>query len=119
LVTAVNSTTVTVLMAATNGAGTFSDWNLFISGVQGPTGATGATGPAGAAGPGVAAGGTAGQQLEKIDATNYNTQWVTRGHVPAGGTAAQVLSKIDGTDYNTQWVAASGGADVLQVQVFS
>lgn len=31
-------------------------------------------------------------------------------HVPAGGTANQVLEKIDGTDYNTQWVTPSGGA---------
>jgi len=66
-------------------------------GIQGPPGADstvpgppGATGPAGATGPqgiqgvqgvkgdtgaGVAPGGTAGQTLTKIDATNYNTQW--------------------------------------------
>jgi len=35
---------------------------------------TGSTGPAG---PGVPVGGTANQILSKIDATNYNTQWVT------------------------------------------
>jgi len=29
--------------------------------------------------------------------------------VPAGGTAGQVLEKIDSTDYNTQWVTPSGG----------
>ena len=29
--------------------------------------------------------------------------------MPTGGTAGQVLSKIDATNYNTQWVAASGG----------
>jgi hypothetical protein len=29
--------------------------------------------------------------------------------IPPGGTAAQVLQKIDGTDYNTEWVDASGG----------
>lgn len=40
-------------------------------GAQGPTGATGATGP------GVAAGGTAGQVLSKVNSTDYNTQWVT------------------------------------------
>lgn len=43
-----------------------------IQGIQGPTGTTGATGPAGQ---GVPTGGTAGQALTKIDATNYNTQW--------------------------------------------
>lgn len=40
-----------------------------LTGPQGPTGPTGATGP------GVATGGTAGQLLSKVDATNYNTQW--------------------------------------------
>lgn len=30
--------------------------------------------------------------------------------VPIGGSAGQVLEKIDGTDYNTQWVTPSGGA---------
>jgi hypothetical protein len=29
--------------------------------------------------------------------------------VPAGGTAGQVLEKIDGTDFNTQWATLSGG----------
>lgn len=30
--------------------------------------------------------------------------------VPTGGTAGQVLSKIDATNYNTQWVAQTGGS---------
>ncbi len=29
--------------------------------------------------------------------------------VPAGGTAGQVLEKIDGTDYNTQWATPASG----------
>ena len=29
--------------------------------------------------------------------------------VPVGGTAGQVLSKVDATDYNTQWMNQSGG----------
>jgi hypothetical protein len=44
------------------------------------TGSVGVPGPAGAAGApgqGVPAGGTAGQYLQKIDGTNYNTDWVT------------------------------------------
>jgi hypothetical protein len=52
------------------------------TGPQGPTGATGATGstgPAGPTGPGVAAGGTTGQVLAKINATDFNTQWVNPG----------------------------------------
>lgn len=48
---------------------------------KGDTGATGPQGPTGPAGPGVAAGGTAGQVLSKVDGTDYNTQWVT----PSGG----------------------------------
>lgn len=48
-------------------------------GIQGETGLTGPTGPAGADGTdgvGVPAGGTAGQLLSKVDATDYNTAWV-------------------------------------------
>ena len=30
--------------------------------------------------------------------------------VPAGGTAGQVLAKVDATDYNTVWVPQSGGS---------
>ena len=56
-------------------------------GIQGTAGATGATGAAGTNG----TNGTNGQG------------------VPVGGTAGQVLSKIDATDYSTQWVAQSGG----------
>jgi hypothetical protein len=41
------------------------------------TGSVGVPGPAGPAGQGVPAGGTAGQYLQKIDGTNYNTDWVT------------------------------------------
>lgn len=49
------------------------------TGPQGPTGdtgATGATGATGPAGPGIAAGGTAGQILSKVDGTDYNTTWI-------------------------------------------
>ena len=48
-------------------------------GVQGPQGETGATGETG---PGVAAGGTAGQVLAKVDGTDYNTEWIDP---PEGG----------------------------------
>ena len=50
-------------------------------GPQGPTGPQGPQGPAGNDGVGVPAGGTTGQVLEKIDGTDYNTQWAT----PSGG----------------------------------
>ena len=35
--------------------------------------------------------------------------------VPVGGTAGQVLSKIDATNYNTQWVTGSGGGQAWVV----
>jgi len=47
-------------------------------GPQGDTGATGADGADGADGAGVAAGGTAGQSLVKVDGTDYNTTWANR-----------------------------------------
>jgi collagen type VII alpha len=46
-------------------------------GLTGDTGLTGPTGATGATGAGVPVGGTAGQVLSKIDATNYNTTWST------------------------------------------
>jgi hypothetical protein len=73
-------------------SGSASSWNhgdkLYVSfsrhgdngdtgptGATGPTGPTGATGSTGAVGQGVAAGGTTGQALVKVDNTDYNTQW--------------------------------------------
>ena len=41
-----------------------------VQGIQGVQGATGATGA------GLAAGGTAGQIISKVDSTDYNTQWI-------------------------------------------
>lgn len=77
------------------------------------TGPTGATGSAGAAGPGVPTGGTAGQVLEKINGTDYNTQWATPAvALPTGGTANQVLVKQSGVDGDAAWEdpAASAAA---------
>ena len=48
-------------------------------GPQGPQGPQGIQGPLGPAGPGVAAGGTTGQILSKVDGTDYNTQWIDQG----------------------------------------
>lgn len=73
-------------------------------GSPGSPGSNGAPGSPGADGVGVPAGGTAGQVLEKINATNYNTQWAT----PAAGggiwgsitgtlsTQADLQSALDG-----------------------
>jgi hypothetical protein len=51
---------------------------------MGPTGPAGADGAPGSNGVGVPIGGTTGQILAKIDATDYNTQWVT----PTSGGAS-------------------------------
>ena len=45
--------------------------------LSGSVGVPGPAGSPGAPGVGVPAGGTAGQYLQKIDGTNYNTDWVT------------------------------------------
>lgn len=55
--------------------------------VTGPIGADGADGLPGADGAGVPVGGTAGQILSKIDATDNNTEWVT----PSGGIVTSVV----------------------------
>jgi hypothetical protein len=70
------------------------------TGATGSTGATGPTGPTGATGQGVPTGGTAGQVLTKIDATNYNTQWST---VSGGGGGA-----VNHTDTSTLSLAGDG-----------
>lgn len=58
------------------------------------------------AGFGIPTGGTSGQVLQKVDGTNYNTQWASSA-VPTGGTTGQILRKVDGTNYNTQWYGLS------------
>lgn len=57
-----------------------------IQGIQGPAGANGTNGV------GVPTGGTAGQILTKIDATNYNTQWIDEA--PAASFTSTVKHKV-------------------------
>lgn len=91
-----------------------SQWVDASKGKKGDTGATGATGPTGSTGPqgdpgeGVAAGGTAGQVLAKIDSTDYNTEWVDQsgggGDVPPFGpprTFAVPLASDFGSTYGS------------------
>jgi hypothetical protein len=92
------------------------------TGATGPTGATGATGATGPAGPGVASGGTAGQILAKIDATNYNTEWIdnytsqVKHEVKAGvaltkGQAVYVTGSTGGSGTNMIVGKASNDTD--------
>jgi Collagen triple helix repeat (20 copies) len=66
------------------------------TGPQGPIGNTGPQGNTGPAGPGVAAGGTAGQVLSKIDTTDYNTTWVnpSTGSGDVVGPASAVANNL-------------------------
>jgi len=74
-------------------------------GPTGPVGAPGVPGPAGPVGIGVPTGGTAGQVLSKVDAANYNTQWVSttsgssaKAELKATITAPQSFSSNANTD---------------------
>src|SRR3954454_22316785 len=69
-------------------------------GIQGPQGATGSQGPTGA---GVPVGGTSGQVLAKIDATNFNTNWQT----PAAGITIPLSQNLTFSPDNTYDLGAS------------
>jgi len=70
----------------------------------------GPAGPTGPAGEGVPIGGTTGQMLYKVDATDYNLEW--NNGIPVGGTTGQVLAKTSDTDYDLSW-ADSGIGNVV------
>lgn len=69
--------------------------------VAGPQGIQGVPGNDGAQGP---------QGIQGIQGPQGNAGANGQG-VPVGGMAGQVLQKINGTDYNTQWATPSGGSD--------
>ena len=89
--------------------------NTGAAGPTGSTGATGATGPQGAAGQGVPTGGTAGQVLSKIDATNYNTQWTTPS--TGGGTFPSI--ELSTAVTASQNIATLAGSNTYTPLVFS
>ena len=105
-------------------------------GTQGATGATGSTGATGAAGTngtngtngaGVPVGGTANQVLAKIDATNYNTQWVTAISLAGNNafTGANTFQSISGvtsfysasTQDGINIVGRNGGSTSLRASI--
>ncbi len=70
------------------------------TGSVGPAGPIGETGPAGSQGPkgdpgvGVPVGGSAGQVLTKVSATNYDSSWQTPAAAEAAATAAEFNGKV-------------------------
>lgn len=68
------------------------------TGSKGDTGLTGADGTNGTNGTGVPSGGTVNQVLEKIDGTDYNTQWAT----PVTGVTDHTLLTNIGTNTHAQ-----------------
>jgi hypothetical protein len=79
------------------------------TGPTGATGATGATGPQGSAGQGVPTGGTTGQVLAKVNATDYNTQWVTPS---AGGSGDNLGNHTATTTLNMNSNAITGATNI-------
>jgi hypothetical protein len=76
-------------------------------GIQGPQGIQGTTGPIGPQGIQGTTGSIGPQGIQGL------TGPAGQG-VPTGGTTGQVLAKINATNYNTQWITpATGGADNL------
>ena len=78
---------LTLTIVEENGLTVTDDRVVITVGASGPQGATGA------AGVGVPAGGTTGQVLAKVSATNYDTQWVT-----GGGGSGDVVGPASSVD---------------------
>jgi hypothetical protein len=85
-----------------------------IQGIQGIQGEVGATGATGATGPGVAAGGTEGQVLLKVDGTNYNTVWADNA---AESTFYLVRNNTGSTILKGTLLAASGAEPSGRIDV--
>jgi hypothetical protein len=99
IITATESTFGTI-------SGTFSADQSTVTGtVTGVITGTldGSVGVPGPAGPGVPVGGTAGQYLQKIDGTNYNTDWVTlnlAAYAPLAGATFTGVVGFNGASGN-------------------
>jgi hypothetical protein len=85
-----------------------------IQGIQGIQGEVGATGATGATGAGVAAGGTEGQVLLKVDGTDYNTIWADNS---AESTFYLVRNNTGSTILKGTVVAASGAEPSGRIDV--
>ena len=74
------------------------------NGTNGTDGTDGADGQDGSDGQGVPAGGSAGQVLEKVDGTDYNTQWITPS---SGGTTINFFQVQDDSGSGQQLASAN------------
>lgn len=84
-----------------------------IQGLQGEQGVQGPAGADGQDGAGVPLGGTAGQVLAKVDATDNNTQWVTVDALPAQtGNDGKYLTTNGST---ASWATVAGGEPALSM----
>lgn len=88
--------TLTARIFGPKAGGEWSDESTSLIGPRGERGPRGLSGggPEGPRGPGVAAGGTAGQLLSKIDATDYNTEWVDALEGTGGVTDEDVAAAV-------------------------
>jgi hypothetical protein len=82
-----------------------------LNGTNGTNGAQGIQGIPGTNGTNGTNGAQGLQGIQGIPGTN-GTNGTNGQGVPTGGTTGQVLSKIDATDYNTQWTTPSGGSSL-------
>ena len=97
IITAYSGTTITVSADSTNGAGTFTAWDISLAGTPGFQGALGATGATGATGAGTAgATGTTGP----VGVTGSNGTTGATGANGATGTISFQGTYSAGTTYN-------------------
>lgn len=91
-------------------------WQVMVLGGVGPTGPVG---PAGPVGPQGATGPAGAQGPEGPQGPTGATgpQGPAGVGVPVGGTTGQVLSKLSATDHDTGWVDQSGGGGVLRQSI--
>ena len=85
-----------------------------LNGTNGTNGTNGAAGTNGTNGQGVPTGGTTGQVLSKVNATDYNTQWVTPS---SGGGSGTVTSVASGTGLTGGPITTSGTLSLANTAV--
>jgi hypothetical protein len=127
-ITAYSGTSLTVNVVAVGGSGAHADWNISISGAEGPTGATGATGatgPTGATGATGPTGPTGPGWNQWKGAWSSLTAYIINDTVSEGGSSyICILGNTNQVPPNaTYWnlvaQAGSGSGTVTSVSVVS